>query len=52
MSGHGESLLSLTPDQQHGTYNNKRNTSLETFIIRKETVQEPANRRKNPGKLL
>ena len=43
MSGHGESLLSVTPDQQRITCNNNKNKTSDTLIMRKETIQEPVN---------
>ena len=39
VSGHGESLSSLTPDQQRITRKNKINKTSDTLIVTKETIQ-------------
>ena len=41
MSGYGEILSSVTPDQQHIPHKNKKKKTSETYITRKETIQEP-----------
>ena len=46
MSGHRESLPSVPLYQQHIPRKNKRRKTLETVIIRKETIQETFNSRK------
>ena len=46
MSGHGESLSIVTPDQQRIPCKNKRKKTPGTLIIRKEPIQEPVNPRK------
>ena len=46
MSGHGESLSIVTPDQQRITGNNKRKKTSDTLIMRKEPMKEPVNPRK------
>ena len=38
LSRHGESLSSVTPDQQRIPRKNKRKTPLETLVIRKEPI--------------
>ena len=35
LSGYGESLSSVTPDQQHIPYNNKRKKTSDTLITKK-----------------
>ena len=41
MSGHGESLSSVTPDKQRITQKNKRKITPDTSIKEKEIIQEP-----------
>ena len=41
LSGHGKSLSSVTLDQQHIPRTNKRKKISDTFITRKENIQEP-----------
>ena len=43
MSGHVESVSSLTPYQQRIPRKNKRKKTSDTLIARKETIQEPVN---------
>ena len=43
MSGHGESLSSVTPDKQCIARNNKIKKNSDTLITRKESIQEPVN---------
>ena len=43
MSGHRESLSSVTPDQKRIPCKNKRNKTSDTLITRKKTIQEPVN---------
>ena len=43
MSGHVESVSSLTPYQQRIPRKNKRKKTSDTLITRKETIQEPVN---------
>ena len=43
MSGHRESLPSVTPDQQSVPCKNKRRKNVDNFIKIKETIQEPVN---------
>ena len=44
--GHGESLSSVTKDQQHIPSNNKRKKTSDTLIIIKYFIQEIVNPRK------
>ena len=46
LSGHGESLSSVTPDQQRIPRKNKIKKISDTLIIRKEPIQEPFNPKK------
>ena len=43
LSRHGESLSSVTPDQQRITCNNNKKKTSDTLIMRKKTIQEPVN---------
>ena len=43
LSGHGESLSSVTQDQKRITCNNNKKKTSDTLIMRKETIQEPLN---------
>ena len=43
MSGHGESISSVTPDKKCIPCNNKRKKTSEIFITGKENIQEPDN---------
>ena len=43
LSGDGESLSSLTPDQQLIPLKNKKKKTPDTLIIREELIQEPVN---------
>ena len=45
MPGHGESLSSVTPDQQHIPRKNKKRKTSDTLIMRKNNIQEPVNPR-------
>ena len=43
LSGHGESLSSVTPDTISITRKNKRKKTPDTLIIRKQPIKEPVN---------
>ena len=43
MSGHGESVSSVTTDKQRIPRNNKRKKTSKTLITGKESIQEPDN---------
>ena len=43
MSGHRESLSSVTPDKQHIHRKNKINKTSDTLIKGKESIQKPDN---------
>ena len=43
MSGHGESLSTVTTDQQHIPYKNKRKKTSDNLITTKETIHETLN---------
>ena len=43
LSGHRESLSSVTPDQQRTPCKNKRKKTSDTLITWKETIQKPVN---------
>ena len=46
MYGHGESLSSVTPDQQRIPCKNKRKKTSDSLIMIKHPIQEPVNPRK------
>ena len=43
MSGHGEILSSVTPDQKHILRKNKVKKTSDTLIMRKDPIQELVN---------
>ena len=52
MSGHGESVSSVTPDKQSITPKNKINRTLDILIVTKEYIQESVNPSKRENSIL
>ena len=46
MSGQGDDLASVTPENLHIPRKNKRKKTTDTSVIRKEPIGEPVNPRK------